>query len=581
MLYLKIILLPKLKIKTIKIILTVLFGISFSSTIAQQISKVDSLERVLLSQEDPHKKMDIILEMTDLILSSDPDRALELANQTVAMAIEYDDQESKLFAWLQMAEIYWNKSEFRLSMELGNKVKILAVDLDLEREYAAALILISRNLCNLGEYKKSSALSFQALKIFEKLDDKKGISKAYNRIGVEFFEQGDNGKAFDYYSQALRISKEINDLVGISRELNNIAIINRENREYEQCLDNYLEAVDINKKIGQRLWEGINYANLGSLYGAKQRFDTTLYYLNKASKIFKEQNSLTKLASTYISMSQLYSDIEKYDSSLYYANLAYKIGLDNNQTQTVYKAAQRLHHIYFSKNDILNAYNYSIIENQMKDTLDIERSMAQLLKMELRYEFDKIEQENKIKQQQREYKYITVGTSVVILLILLVIFIIARHKRKRRQLNQELQTTNKELTSNVMSIMRKNELLAVMADKLMDIQKEAVKDETKLAIANIVKELERTSDMDIWDEFEIRFKQVHGEFYKKLINQFPDLSPNEQKICAFLRLNMTSKEISELTGQSVKTLEIARTRLRKKLGMTNTKTNLVTFLSQI
>jgi DNA-binding CsgD family transcriptional regulator len=70
-------------------------------------------------------------------------------------------------------------------------------------------------------------------------------------------------------------------------------------------------------------------------------------------------------------------------------------------------------------------------------------------------------------------------------------------------------------------------------------------------------------------------------FYKKLINQFPDLSPNEQKICAFLRLNMSTKEISELTGQGVNALEIARTRLRKKLGITNTKTNLVSFISQI
>jgi tetratricopeptide (TPR) repeat protein/DNA-binding CsgD family transcriptional regulator len=563
-----------------KIILIVLLGIWVSSSIAQEISKIDSLERALLSEDDPQKKMDIILELTDLILSSDPDRALVLANQTVAMAEEYDNQKNKLFAWLQIAEIYWSKSEFRSSMELGNKVKLLAVDLDMEREYAEALILISRNLSDLGEHEKSSELNFQALKIFEKRNDKKGIAKAYSRIGVDFLEQGNSDKAIEYYSQSLAISKAIKDLVGISRELNNIAIINLENAEYDQCLGNYLEAVEINKKIGRRLWEGINYANLGSLYGVKQSFDTTLYYLNKSCLIFKEQKSLPYLASTYVNLSQLYSDMENYDSSLYYANLAYEIGLENNLIQTLYKAAERLHHIYYGQNDFLNAYNYTMMEHQMKDTLDFENSMAQLLKVELLYEFDKIEQENKIKQQQREYKFIIVGTSVIFLLILLVIFVISRNKKKRQILNQELETRNKELTSNVMIIMRKNELLADMADNLIQIQKEAVKKETKTAIEKIVKELQRTTDIDIWDEFETRFKQVHGEFYKKLINQFPDLSPNEQKICAFLRLNMSSKEISELTGQSVKTLEIARTRLRKKLGMTNTKTNLVTFLSQ-
>ena len=132
-----------------------------------------------------------------------------------------------------------------------------------------------------------------------------------------------------------------------------------------------------------------------------------------------------------------------------------------------------------------------------------------------------------------------------------------------------------------MGLVKKNKILSEIADKLMDIKKNAVKEETKSAIIKIARELHLNTDDEVWDEFEIRFKQVHGEFYEKLISQFPDLSPNEQKICAFLRLNMTTKEISDLTGQRIHTLEVERTRLRKKLGITNTKTNLVSFLSKI
>lgn len=169
-----------------------------------------------------------------------------------------------------------------------------------------------------------------------------------------------------------------------------------------------------------------------------------------------------------------------------------------------------------------------------------------------------------------------------------MIIVINRNRLKRknqeiekRQLKSELEIRNKELASNVMILMRKNEILSEIADKLMDIRDEAVKDETKSAIKRIARELQKTTDDEIWQEFETRFKQVHGEFYEKLINRFPDLSPNEQKICAFLRLNMSTKEISELTGQRINTLEIARSRLRKKLGIANTNANLVTFLSQI
>ncbi len=573
---------------SVKIILILLFGIWFSSAMAQEISKADSLERALFSEESPHKKMDIIIELTDLILSSNPDRAIVLANQTVNLAVEHNNHKNKLLAWLQLTEIYWSKTDLRSSIEIGNKAKSLAVDLDMEREYAESLILLSKNFSDLGDYEKSSELKFQALKIFDKLNDKKGILKAFSQIGKDHFEQRNIDKAFEYFSQSLSIAKEINDLKGISQGLNNVAAVYAVKGEYEHYLVNIKEAVKINKKIGQRLWEGINYSNLGSYYGEKQKFDTSLYNYNMAVNIYTELNNLPKLASVYTNMSNLHSNFKNLDSSLYYANLAYDLGIENSLNKTTYSAAKRLHTIYFEQNDTINAYIFSTIEHQMKDSLDIKNNKTRLSQLELLYEFEKIEQENKIKGERRDFKFMISGISIVFLFILLVYIIITRNRMKaknelieRRKLSSELEIRSKELTSNVMILIRKNELLSDMADKLMDIQNEAVKKETKSAIKKIAKELERTTDNDIWDEFETRFKQVHGEFYEKLISQFPELSPNELKICAFLRLNMTTKEISELTGQGINSIEIARTRLRKKLGITNTKTNLISFISQI
>ncbi len=132
-----------------------------------------------------------------------------------------------------------------------------------------------------------------------------------------------------------------------------------------------------------------------------------------------------------------------------------------------------------------------------------------------------------------------------------------------------------------MSLMMRNEVLSDIAGKLMDIRVTAVKDETKLAIKKIVKELQNTKDKGVWKEFDIRFKQVHTEFYDKLIELYPDLTPTEQRLCAFLRLNMTTKEISELTGQRTGTIEMARSRVRKKLGIAHDQTNMITFLVQI
>ena len=132
-----------------------------------------------------------------------------------------------------------------------------------------------------------------------------------------------------------------------------------------------------------------------------------------------------------------------------------------------------------------------------------------------------------------------------------------------------------------MSLLKKNEVLSEITQRLIKIQQRTVNEETKDAIENIANDLHKSMEVSIWEEFELRFKQVHHDFYDKLLQRFPDLSPNEQKLCAFLRLNMTNKEISELTGQSIKALETARYRLRIKFGISNSQVNLITFLSSI
>jgi DNA-binding NarL/FixJ family response regulator len=73
---------------------------------------------------------------------------------------------------------------------------------------------------------------------------------------------------------------------------------------------------------------------------------------------------------------------------------------------------------------------------------------------------------------------------------------------------------------------------------------------------------------------------VHIGFYEVLQANFPELTQNDLKLCAFLRLGLATKEIGELTNQRIETIEHSRYRLRKKLGIGNTDTNLVVFLSQ-
>jgi tetratricopeptide (TPR) repeat protein/DNA-binding CsgD family transcriptional regulator len=82
-----------------------------------------------------------------------------------------------------------------------------------------------------------------------------------------------------------------------------------------------------------------------------------------------------------------------------------------------------------------------------------------------------------------------------------------------------------------------------------------------------------------WEEFEYRFQQIHSGFYERLRQSHPELTMNERRLCAFLRLDMTTKEISDITGQSIRAIKMARVRLRSKLGLTNTEQEIFDFLS--
>lgn len=81
-----------------------------------------------------------------------------------------------------------------------------------------------------------------------------------------------------------------------------------------------------------------------------------------------------------------------------------------------------------------------------------------------------------------------------------------------------------------------------------------------------------------WKDFSYYFGQVHPSFYQNLQSRFPDLSLKEKRLCAFLRLGLSSKEIAAITFVETRSVESARNRLRKKLNL-DVDENLTTFLS--
>lgn len=133
-------------------------------------------------------------------------------------------------------------------------------------------------------------------------------------------------------------------------------------------------------------------------------------------------------------------------------------------------------------------------------------------------------------------------------------------KIKNEKLNQDIESKNRELAISTMSIIKKNEVLN-------SIQKELKKDrqnDNNAALKLIDVNLNDTKD---WSFFEKAFNNADKDFLDKVKQAHPDLSPNDLRFCAYLRLNLSSKEIAPLLNISIKSVETKRYRLRKKLGL--------------
>jgi len=152
-------------------------------------------------------------------------------------------------------------------------------------------------------------------------------------------------------------------------------------------------------------------------------------------------------------------------------------------------------------------------------------------------------------------------------------------KQTRDALSAELEFKSRMMTENALFITRRTELGNSIISDLRLINKETNNEYSEKILAAVSK-LKNLIQGQEWKEFEIRFEEEHSKFRENLTRMHPDLTPNELKLCTFLRLDMSSKEISEITQQSVRALETARSRMRKKLGLQRAD-NLVQYLYEV
>ncbi|WGH74132.1 tetratricopeptide repeat protein [Tenacibaculum tangerinum] len=447
--------------------------------------------------------------------------------------------------------------------------------------------------------------------------------------------KGIRDKAMDKYMEASKLSQEINYSKGIVYSAISLASIYLEAEEYEKVVDifetlkkknavafkqadNLLLAVMYNN-------EGIAYENLNNYNKAEQLYNNSIevakklpskYYLanamsNLASVKFKQQKynesitlnkevleirykndfkigiiqSLGHLAGNYLSTNNIRLAEQYYEEALKEAK---KI----NSPKYKHEISKALKDIYVQRKEFKKAYEIQEIELESREEFLNEESLKKEARLKADYENELTNQINKEKQKRRELIfYFILGILLLVLIIFVNLFLLQKNKIVRTKLinenikkekillEQDLDYKNKKLVTNLMYILKDNKFIMHLLKQLSEIKK-IPKTQANKEIDKLIRKLRIETKKQPWDEFEIYFQEVHVDFYKRLSEKY-NLTPNELKIAAFIKLNLSSKEISSITNQNTRTIDVARYRLRKKLGINNTDTNLISFLNKI
>lgn len=561
--------------------------------LSQDQQRIDSLRNALNATHRIEDKIDLYLMLAESYLRSNTDTALVLASRALTMAGKAgsDDQLGRIYSTL-------------------------------------GAIMILKDSLDKGEacYLKAAALA-------EESGDHSLLIRIYMALGNRNIELDNNPGALEYYRKAIAFAEETGDSVHLSRLLNNLGILYMRMKKYAEALEINAEAMSLFQKAGDSSNIAGLYANIGSIYSDMNDLEVAGEYYRKALDLFRLVANREGIAHALMKLGILNQMMERCDTSLMclqqsleiqrtldvtlagsrtifeaetYMHMGicnlkrgslaqatrelmhgYELAMQTRQNSLIAETAKQLSISYENQGDPGKSLAYFKVFKSYSDSLVNEDIIRRTTRLEMQYQFDarlKQREVEELEQKRRNLVFISLSGGLFLsLLILILLLKLERNKKRkveleRKSLQDELDFRNKELTTFVINNLRRSELILSVSEKLNQLSDDNNPRNSQV-ISDILSDLRSDSTSLEWKEFEIRFQNVYTGFYKELSSRFPDLTPNDLRLCAFLRLNMTTKDIASITYQSYNTIDVARFRLRKKLGLSKDD-NLVTFLQQ-
>lgn len=490
--------------------------------------------------------------------------------------------------------MYDSMDQKRIALDFYEKALKIAREIDQKDEIAANLANIAQLKTIQGFYEDAIHYMDEALALDKETGNESIIAVDLNTIGRIYESMGMYEQAVSYLEQALEIDLRLKNEDKVAIRYNSLGLIYKGWGKYKKALDYFQMALEIDQRQGRSEKVALREGNIGSTLLDSGEVDIAISYLNESLKYFSANEMPSYTASILNDLGRGHFMKKDYQraESLFLESV--QICRENGFIRFLMNSLDYLSKLYRESGQYQKAYGSLTEFTQLNDSIFNAESQKKIAEFNAKYELDKKQQENELLHRDSELakkRHLVLSLSyllgaLILLVILLIVLVRLKTIRNRRlvtekeneKLKIDLEQKNKELTYNAMCIIKNNETVAKIAETLEEALQSG---QNEAGINNLVRKLQNMEREKNWTEFELRFTKVHEGFYEKLNSRFPDLTPNEKKLCAFLKLNMSTKDIAAITHQSVHSINVARTRMRKKLGIDQTDENLVNFLGTL
>ena len=394
-------------------------------------------------------------------------------------------------------------------------------------------------------------------------------------------------KAFDYIEQTDLNALEPGKIVLIEDELFVNVFQWGPKTKDEAKLETHNEYIDVHVPITDG--EVMGYTQRCDLPEAE--YDVAVDYLERAKPLlsnFKEEGYYYSALGFY--------NLMVGDSSEAIVNLKHSIellGQDDFDAKNVHSYFL-LQDIYFNQERYKEAYEalmaFAETYTRQHNTSNVVTLSKLINDMELAQADERLKQHQREMQQNQEYndlvRHIYVGVICFVAAIAILALQLWHMQRKNSRLisikaEQELRHKNEIIKVQQLQQYEEQNNMTKLSEELIETVNISDNREMRNALRHIIHRLNKKhGSNNNWAEVEKTLANNNDVFFENLLKEYPNLTKNERKLCTLIHMNLSTKEIANITHQSIGSINVARSRLRQKFGLTDSDISLIVFLDK-